>query len=141
MRVNCYIFNNWSSFYNLSIVLFRCILLTKEGIIENLKYGSVLILLLSGFLHVISPIFYGNVYGAQGLFIYGLIYIIVGILVAIRKNSKIIGILTIFFPTLGVIVLLPILLPILDAYIIFLKVLDVIVIIIRVYIFIQLFKK
>lgn len=115
--------------------------MTSEKDIENIKFGSVLLLLLSGFLHAISPIFYGNVYGAQGLFVYGLIYIVVGILASIRKNSKIIGILSIFFPTLGVILLLPILLPILDAYIIFLKVLDVIIVIIRVFIFIQLFKK
>ena len=105
---------------------------------DKINLLSVLLLLLTGILHLISPLIYGTKFDTTGPFIFGIIYTLLGILVQIKKENKIIGILSIICPIIGVILGTIVLLPVLDAFLIFLLLLDPIIIILRIYMYKQL---
>jgi len=75
---------------------------------------------------------------ATGSFVFGIIYTCLGILVQLKKENKIIGILSIVLPLIGLIVGFIILLPIMDAFLLFLLLLDPFIIIMRIYLYKQL---
>ena len=108
---------------------------------DKINLMSVLLLLLTGILHLISPLIYGTTIDTTGLIIFGIIYTVLGILVQIKSENKIIGILSILLPLIGLIIgtvgamtgLLPI-----DAFTVFILILDPIIIIIRIYMYKQL---
>jgi len=108
---------------------------------DKINLLSVLLLLLTGILHLISPLIYGTKFDTTGLIIFGIIYTLLGILVHIKKENKIIGILSIICPIIGVIIgiigLITGLLPV-DAFLLFLLLLDPIIIILRIYMYKQL---
>lgn len=105
---------------------------------DKINLLSVLILLLMGILHLISPLIYGTAFDTTGLVVFGIIYTVLGILVQIKSENKIIGILSIICPIIGVILGTIVLLPVLDAFLIFLLLLDPIIIILRIYMYKQL---
>jgi len=108
---------------------------------DKINLLSVLLLLLTGILHLISPLIYGTTIDTTGLIIFGIIYTLLGILVQLKKDNKIIGILSIICPIIGVIIgiigLITGLLPV-DAFLLFLLLLDPIIIILRIYMYKQL---
>ena len=108
---------------------------------DKINLLSVLLLLLTGILHLISPLIYGTTIDTTGLIIFGIIYTILGILVQIKRENKIIGILSFLLPLIGLIIgtigLLTGLLPI-DAFSVFVILLDPIIIILRIYMYKQL---
>jgi len=105
---------------------------------DKINLLSVLLLLLTGILHLISPLIYGTKFDTTGLIIFGIIYTLLGILVQIKKENKIIGILSILCPIIGVILGTIVLLPVLDAFLVFVLLLDLIIIILRIYMYKQL---
>ena len=105
---------------------------------DKINLLSVLLLLLTGILHLISPLIYGTKFDTTGLIIFGIIYTLLGILVQIKKENKIIGILSFICPIIGVILGTIVLFPVLDAFLLFLLLLDPIIIILRIYMYKQL---
>ena len=105
---------------------------------EKINLASVILLLLTGILHLIAPLIYGMTSNAMGMFIFGIIYTLLGILVQVKKENKIIAILSIVIPLIGLIIGLIAMLPMLDAFIILLLILDPIIIILRIFIYRQL---
>ena len=108
---------------------------------DKINLLSVLLLLLTGILHLISPLIYGTTIDTTGLIIFGIIYTLLGILVQIKSENKIIGILSILLPLIGLIIgtvgLMTGLLPI-DAFTVFIIILDPFIIIFRIYMYKQL---
>ena len=108
---------------------------------EKINLLSVLLLLLTGILHLISPLIYGTTIDTTVLIIFGIIYTFLGILVQIKSENKIIGILSIICPLIGLVIgtigLITGLLPV-DAFALFLIILDPIIIILRIYMYKQL---
>jgi len=105
---------------------------------DKINLLSVIIFLFMGVLHLISPLIYGTKFDTTGLIVFGIIYTLLGILVQIKKENKIIGILSILCPIIGVILGIISLLPVLDAFLVFLLLLDPIIIILRIYMYKQL---
>jgi hypothetical protein len=107
---------------------------------DKINLLSVLLFLLTGILHLISPLIYGTTIDTTGLILFGIIYTLLGILVYIKKENKLIGILSIICPiigvTLGTIFVIAGLLPG-DAFLIFVLLLDPIIIILRIYLYKQ----
>ncbi len=108
---------------------------------DKINLLSVLIFLLMGILHLITPLIYGTTIDTTGLVIFGIIYTVLGILVQIKSENKLVGVLSIFLPLVGLIIgtigALTGLLPI-DAFTIFILLLDPIIIILRIYMYKQL---
>ena len=105
---------------------------------DKINLLSVIIFLFMGVLHLISPLIYGTKFDTTGLIVFGIIYTLLGILVQIKKENKIIGILSILCPIIGVILGIILLLPVLDAFLVILLLLDPIIIILRIYMYKQL---
>ena len=104
-------------------------------VIDKINIISAILFLLTGILHLLMPLFYLMSFEIIASFIYGIIYTSLAILVQIKKENKIIAILSIFLPLIGLIAGIIALLPIMDAYILFLLMLDPIIIILRIFIY------
>ena len=107
--------------------------------IEKLNLLSVIIFLIMGILHLITPIFFGLNSFSIGMFIFGIIYTTLGILVLQKKENKTIGLLSILCPLLGMILATISLLNVFNLYLFCVCILfDPIIIILRIYIYRQL---
>ena len=108
-------------------------------IIEKLNWLTVIIFLIMGVLHVISPIFFGLTSFAIGMVIFGIFYTSLGIFVHLKKENKIIGILSILIPLVGMTLATLSLLSEFNLYLFSVCILfDPVVIILRIYIYKQL---
>ena len=58
---------------------------------EKINLLSVLLFLLTGILHLISPLIYGTKFDTTGMIVFGIIYTLLGILVQIKSENKLIG--------------------------------------------------
>jgi uncharacterized membrane protein HdeD (DUF308 family) len=102
---------------------------------EKVNLITMVLFLLTGILHLLMPFFYPMRFEIIASIIYGIIYTILGILVQIKKDNKVIAILSIILPLIGLIAGTVALLPMMDVYILFLLILDPILIILRIYIY------
>ena len=106
---------------------------------EKLNLLSVIIFLVMGVLHLITPIIYGFTQFGTGMFIFGMIYTTLGILIHQKRNNKTIGFLSIFCPLVGMTLAIISLLNVLNLYLFCVCIgLDPIIIILRIYIYRQL---
>jgi len=69
--------------------------------LEKLNLLSVIIFLVMGVLHLITPLFYGFTQFGTGMFIFGMIYTTLGILVHQKTENKSVGLLSILCPLVG----------------------------------------
>ncbi len=70
---------------------------------EKINIITVILFLLTGILHLLIPLIYGMTFETTGSFVFGIIYTCLGILVQLKKENKIIGILSILMPLIGLI--------------------------------------
>ena len=107
--------------------------------LEKLNLWSVIIFLIMGVLHLITPLFYGFTQFGTGMFLFGIIYTTLGILVHVKKENKPIGILSILLPLIGMTLAILSLLSVFNLYLFCVCIgLDPIIIILRIYIYRQL---
>ncbi len=107
--------------------------------IEKLNWLTVIIFLIMGVLHVITPIFFGLTSFAIGMVFFGVLYTSLGILVHLKKENKIIGILSILIPLVGMTLATLSLLSEFNLYLFSVCILtDPVVIILRIYVYKQL---
>ncbi len=105
---------------------------------EKINLISVILLVLTGILHLIAPLIYGMTFEGMGMLLFGIIYACLGILVQLKSENKIIGILSIIFPLIGAIIGTILLILSFNAFLLFLVILDPIIIVLRIYIYKQL---
>jgi len=110
---------------------------------EKLNIITVILFLLTGILHLLAPLIYGMTFEeATGSFVFGIIYTCLGILVQLKKENKIIGILSILMPLIGLIlgiILMPLTVLIMGIiFVLFVLLLDPFIIILRIYLYKQL---
>ena len=107
--------------------------------IEKQNLWSVIIFLVMGVLHLITPILFGLSSFSIGMFIFGIIYTSLGILVHQKKENKTIGLLSIICPVVGMILATISLLNVFNLYLFCVCIgLDPIIIILRIHIYRQL---
>lgn len=78
--------------------------------IEKISLLSVIIFLVMGMLHLITPLFFGLIKFGIGMFIFGIFYTTLGFLVYLKNENKIISLLSIICPSVGMILAILILL-------------------------------
>jgi len=109
---------------------------------EKLNIITVILFLLTGIIHLLGPLIYGWTFEVTGAFVFGIIYTCLGILVQLKKENKIIGILSILMPLIGLIlgiILMPLTVLIMGIiFVLFVLLLDPIIIILRIYLYKQL---
>jgi len=104
--------------------------------LEKLNLWSVIIFLIMGVLHLITPLFYGFTQFGTGMFIFGIIYTTLGISVHLKKENKAIGFLSILFPFIGMTLAIISLLSVFNLYLFCVCIgLDPIIIVLRIYIY------
>ena len=69
--------------------------------LEKLNLLSVIIFLVMGVLHLITPLFYGFTQFGTGMLIFGIIYTTLGILIHQKTENKSVGLLSILCPLVG----------------------------------------
>ena len=103
--------------------------------LEKLNLLSVVIFLVMGVLHLIAPLFYGFTQFGIGMFIFGIIYTTLGILVHQKKENKMVGLLSILCPIIGMSLAILSLLAVFNLYLFCVCILlDPIIIGLRIYI-------
>lgn len=104
--------------------------------LEKLNLLSVIIFEVMGVLHLITPLFYGFSQFGIGMFIFGIIYTTLGVLVYQKNESKTVGFLSIFCPLVGMTLAIISLLNVFNLYLFCVCIgLDPIIIILRFYIY------
>jgi hypothetical protein len=100
---------------------------------------SVIIFLVMGVLHLITPLFYGFTQFGTGMFFFGIIYTTLGILIHQKRENKTVGFLSILSPLIGMILAVISLLNAFNLYLFCVCIgLDPIIIVLRIYIYRQL---
>lgn len=108
---------------------------TKEEL-TYLDFSTVGLFLIMGILHVITPMLFGTSTFAFGMFIFGMLYTSLGLLIHKHPDNKKIGLASFLIPIIGMTLAIISLINSFNAYLFFVCILlDPIVIFLRIYIY------
>jgi len=102
---------------------------------ELLHKISALFLVVTGIMHLLTPLIYLMSMDVISFIIFGFIYLVLGLLLLFRDDQKIIALLSIIFPLIGLIGGTAILLANFTIYLLIMVIIDPIIIILRVLVF------
>lgn len=104
--------------------------------LSYLDFGTVGLFLIMGILHVISPMLLGMSAFSFAMFIFGMLYTSLGLLIHKHPDNKKIGLFSFLVPLIGMALAIISLINIFDTYLFYVYILlDAIVIILRIYIY------
>jgi len=104
--------------------------------LSYLDFSTVGLFILMGIFHVIAPMLFGTSTFAFGLFIFGMLYTSLGLLIHKHPDNKKIGIASFLVPIIGMMLAIFSLLNDFNSYIFYVFILlDLIVIFLRIYIY------
>ena len=102
---------------------------------EKLSYFSIVLLRGSGIFHLLQPVIYTLTLETQGMFLFGVLYLLVTVFLIRRKESKGVQLIGFLLPIIGAILGMGVLFMNPTPYVIVFLIFDVIIIAIRLYYF------